>query len=42
MFSQRIKSELKEAAWSAEDAELYSVMIDDVEALYWKKLMIKK
>lgn len=37
MFSQRIKSELKEAAWSAEDAELYSVLIDDVEALYWEK-----
>lgn len=37
MFSQRIKSELKEAAWSAENAELYSVAVDDVEALYWEQ-----
>lgn len=37
MFSQIIKSEFKGVAWSAENAELYSVAVDDVEALYWEQ-----
>jgi hypothetical protein len=37
MFSQRIKGEFNETTWSGENAELYTLTLDGVEALYWEQ-----